>query len=195
MLPPVLAHFHEKYADVAISLISGNTEHIEQALLDKDIELGIVEGRTHLHELHYEPFLEDEIVLIAKADHPLVQRDEVSLAELLTYPLVLRERGSGTLEVIEYALKEHDIRLADLTVAMYLGSTESIKSYLMHSNGLAFISVYAVANELRSGTIGIIDIKELTISRFLYTIQRQGDTEPLADSFLRFARRHYNQAL
>ncbi|MPR32256.1 LysR family transcriptional regulator [Salmonirosea aquatica] len=194
VLPPVLAHFHEKYADVAISLISGNTEHIEQALLNKDIEVGIVEGRTHLHELHYEPFLEDEIVLIAKVDHPLAQRDEVTLEELKTYPMVLRERGSGTLEVIEYALKEQGIKLADLNVAMYLGSTESIKSYLFHSNGLAFISVYAVENELRSGTIRIIDVKDLTISRFLYTIQRQGDTEPLADSFLRFARRYYNQS-
>jgi LysR family transcriptional regulator, transcriptional activator of the cysJI operon len=195
VLPPVLAHFHEKYADVSISLISGNTEHIEQALLNKDIEVGIVEGRTHLHELHYEPFLKDEIVLIAKEDHPLAQRDEVTLEELKTYPMVLRERGSGTLEVIEYALKEHNIRLSDLSVAMYLGSTESIKSYLSHSRDLAFISVNAVKNELGNGTFRIVDVAGLTITRYLYTIQRQGDTEPLADSFLRFARRHYNQAL
>ena len=195
VLPPVLAHFHEKYADVAISLISGNTEHIEQALLNKDIEVGIVEGRTHLHELHYEPFIEDEIVLIAKVDHPLAQRDEVTHEELKNYPMVLRERGSGTLEVIEYALKEQNIRLSDLSVAMYLGSTESIKSYLFHSRDLAFISVNAVTNELRSGTFRIIDVKGLAITRYLYTIQRQGDTEPLAESFLRFARRHYNQSL
>lgn len=195
VLPPVLAHFHEKYADVAISLISGNTEHIEQALLNKDIAVGIVEGRTHLRELHYEPFIEDEIVLIAQGNHPLAQRDEVTLEELKTYPLVLRERGSGTLEVIEYALKEHNIRLSDLSVAMYLGSTESIKSYLFHSRELAFISVNAVQNELRTGTFRIIDVKDLAITRYLYTIQRQGDTEPLAESFLRFARRYYNQAL
>lgn len=195
VLPPVLAHFHEKYADVAISLISGNTEHIEQALLNKDIEVGIVEGRTHLRELHYEPFIEDEIVLIAKMDHPLAQRDEVTLEELKTYPMVLRERGSGTLEVIEYALKEQNIKLSDLTVAMYLGSTESIKSYLFHSRELAFISVNAVQNELRNGTFRIIDVKDLAITRYLYTIQRQGDTEPLAESFLRFARRYYNQTL
>lgn len=195
VLPPVLAHFHDKYADVAITLISGNTEHIEQALLNKDIEVGIVEGRTHLHQLHYEPFLEDEIVLIARADHPLAQRDEVTLEELKTYPMVLRERGSGTLEVIEYALKDHNIRLSDLSVAMYLGSTEGIKSYLFNSNSLAFISIYAVEKELRSGTFRILDVKGLTISRYLYTIQRQGDTSPLAESFLRFARRYYNDSL
>ena len=195
VLPPVLAHFHVKYPEVSIALISANTEQIEQALLNKEIEVGIVEGRTHLHELHYEPLMEDEIVLIAKADHPLVQRDEVSLDELKTYPLVLRERGSGTLEVIEYALKDHDIKLSDLTIAMYLGSTEGIKSYLFNSNSLAFISVYAVSNEIKNGTFRILDVKGLTISRYLYTIQRQGDTESLADSFLRFARKHYNNSL
>ncbi|TDB68134.1 LysR family transcriptional regulator [Arundinibacter roseus] len=193
VLPPVLAYFHEKNADVAISLISGNTEQIEQALLNKDIDAGIVEGRTHLPELHYEEFRRDEIVLIARADHPLAQRDELSLDELRSVPLVLRERGSGTLEVIEYALKEHGIKLSDLVVDMYLGSTESIKSYLFHSSCMAFISIYAIENELRAGTFRILDIQNLTISRFLYTIHRQGDPEPLADSFLRFARKYYNQ--
>ena len=122
-----------------------------------------------IRDRHYEPFIEDEIVLIAKVDHPLAQRDEVTLEELKNYPMVLRERGSGTLEVIEYALKEQNIRLSDLSVAMYLGSTESIKSYLFHSNGLAFISVYAVKNDLRSGTFRIIDVKGLAITRYLYT--------------------------
>ena len=51
VIPPILARFHERYADVKISLVSGNTQQSEQALLNHDIELGIVDGRTHLHEL------------------------------------------------------------------------------------------------------------------------------------------------
>jgi LysR family transcriptional regulator, transcriptional activator of the cysJI operon len=194
VLPPVLARFHEQHAEVAVSMISGNTEQIEQALMAKQIDVAIVEGRTHLHELHYEAFIKDEIVLVARPDHPLAHLDEVPLSELSRYPLVLRERGSGTLEVIEYELKNQGTRLSDLSIAMYLGSTESIKSYLFHANCLAFISIYAIENELRTGTFRIIDVRDLTISRYLYTIQRQGDAGPLSESFLRFARRHYNQS-
>ncbi|HEV7350844.1 LysR family transcriptional regulator [Telluribacter sp.] len=193
VLPPVLARFHERHAEITISLLSGNTEQIEQALLNRDIDMGIVEGRTHLHELRYTPFVPDEIVLVSRAEHPLAKQDEVSVEELKGFPFLLRERGSGTLEVIEHALRKVEVKLTDLTIEMYLGSTESIKSYLFHSNCLAFISIYAIENELKAGTFRVVDVQDLEISRPFYTIQRQGDTEPLADTFLRFARRYYNQ--
>ncbi|WP_247236823.1 LysR family transcriptional regulator [Telluribacter sp. SYSU D00476] len=192
VLPPVLARFHDKHADITISLVSGNTEQIEQALLNRDIDLGIVEGRTHLHELRYTPFVPDEIVLVARTEHPLAQRDEVSVEELKAYHFLLRERGSGTLEVIEHALRQVGVKLVDLPIEMYLGSTESIKSYLFHSNCLAFISIYAIESELKAGSFRVIDIQGLDISRPFYTILRQGDAEPLSETFLRFARRHYN---
>jgi hypothetical protein len=56
----------------------------------------------------------------------------------------MREQGSGTLEVIEHALKPLKIKMSELTVEMQLGSTESIKSYLMNSNCVAFISIHAI---------------------------------------------------
>ncbi|WP_345246332.1 LysR family transcriptional regulator [Nibrella saemangeumensis] len=191
LIPPILARFHERHADVKISLVSGNTQQIEQALLNHDIELGIVEGRTHLHELRYTPFVKDEIVLISHSAHPLAQRDEITVDELRSQPLVLRERGSGTLEVIEHALRQIGIKLSDITVEMYLGSTESIKSYLTHSRCLAFISIYAVENELQAGTFRVLDVKGLSIQRDFYTIQRQGASERLAETFLNFADRHH----
>jgi hypothetical protein len=55
----------------------------------------------------------------------------------------MREQGSGTLE-IEHALKPLKIKMSELTVEMQLGSTESIKSYLMNSNCVAFISIHAI---------------------------------------------------
>ncbi|GAB2778076.1 LysR family transcriptional regulator [Rhabdobacter roseus] len=193
VLPPVLARFHERYPDIAISLISGNTEQIEQALLHNDIDMGLVEGRTHGQEIRYTPFVQDEIVLVTHREHPLAQQDEITLEVLRTLPLVLRERGSGTLEIIEHALRQAGLKLTDLSIAMYLGSTESIKSYLFHARSVAFISIYAIENELRAGTLRILDVQDLTIRRTLYSVQKQGDSDALTETFLRFARRHYNQ--
>lgn len=192
VIPPVLARFHEQHAEVNVSLLGGNTQQVEQALLNKDIELGLVEGRTRHHDIRYTSFVQDEIVLIARADHSLANRDEITIDELKDQPLLLRERGSGTLEVIEYALRERSLKLTDLTVEMYLGSTESIKSYLTHSRCLAFVSIYAVENELRAGTLRVLDVEGLTIRRDFYAIQLQGANERLAETFLRFARHHYN---
>lgn len=194
VIPPVLARFHEQSADVAISLLSGNTEQIEQQLLNDNIDLGLVEGRTHHSDIRYTPFVEDELVLICRADHPLADRDEITLEELRTIPIVLRERGSGSLEVIEHALRGVGLRLTDLQVDMQLGSTESIKSYLSSSRCVAFVSVFAVQHELQAGTLKIVDVESLSIQRELYSIQLQGVSEGLADTFMRFTRQHYKRS-
>ena len=193
VIPPVLARYHEQSADVSISLLSGNTEQIEQALLNDDIDLGLVEGRTHHSDIRYTSFVKDELVLICRPDHPLAGRDEITLNELRTVPIVLRERGSGSLEVVEHALRKAGLRLTDLTVEMQLGSTESIKSYLSSSRCMAFISVFAVQNELRVGTLNVLDVQGLSIQRDFYSIQLQGVSEGLADTFMRFARQHYKR--
>ena len=193
VIPPVLARFHEQSADVTISLLNGNTEQIEQALLHNNIDLGLVEGRTHHSDIRYTSFVKDELVLICRPDHPLANRDEITLAELRTVPVVLRERGSGSLEVIEHALRGVGLRITDLTVEMQLGSTESIKSYLSSSRCMAFVSVFAVQHELQAGSLKVLDVQGLSIQRDFYSIQLQGVSEGLADTFMRFARQHYRK--
>jgi len=193
VIPPVLARFREQAADVSIALLSGNTEQIEQQLLNNDIDLGLVEGRTHHSDIRYTPFVKDELVLVCRADHPLANRDEITLDELRQTPILLRERGSGSLEVIEHALRGKGIKLTDLTIEMHLGSTESIKSYLGSSRCIAFVSVFAVPDELRAGSLKIVDVAGLTIQRDFYSIQLQGVSGGLADTFMRFARQHYRK--
>jgi DNA-binding transcriptional LysR family regulator len=189
----VLARFHEQSADITISLLSGNTEQIEQQLLNKNIDLGLVEGRTHNSDIRYTPFVKDELVLVCRADHPLADRDEITLGELQSIPILLRERGSGSLEVIEHALRGVGLKLTDLTIEMQLGSTESIKSYLGSSRCMAFVSVFAVQDKLRAGILKVIDVQGLSIHREFYSIQLQGVSEGLPDTFMRFARQHYKR--
>jgi DNA-binding transcriptional LysR family regulator len=193
VIPAVLARFQEHSPEVSLSLLSGNTDQIEQALLNNDIDLGLVEGRTHHSDIRYTPFVKDELVLVCRADHPLAGRDEITLAELKTVPVALRERGSGSLEVIEHALRGAGLRLTDLNLAMQLGSTEGIKSYLTSSASIAFISIFAVQNELQNGILRVLDVTDLAIQRDFYSIQLQGVSEGLADTFMRFARQQYNR--
>ena len=61
MLPPLLALFNRHYPEIRIWLKSGNTEEIEQAVQDESVQLGIVEGTATRADLHYQPFMEDEL--------------------------------------------------------------------------------------------------------------------------------------
>jgi DNA-binding transcriptional LysR family regulator len=189
VIPFTLAKFHKKYKDVAVKLMNGNTEQIEHALLNNDIDLGIIEGKSKTRGLKYTEFIKDELVLIARADHPMA-RNYLTVEELKTVPLLIRETGSGTLDVIAHALKHIKLSFSDLHIEMELGSTEAIKTYLHNSDCMAFLSVHSIATELSNKSFRTIDVEGLNIVRFFHFIERQGTSEQLANVFMTFARQH-----
>ncbi|MDD2791686.1 MAG: LysR family transcriptional regulator [Sediminibacterium sp.] len=190
VLPPVLAAFHQKFTDIKVSLITNNTEQIEQALQNKSIDLGIIEGQSKNTLFRYTEFIKDEIVLVANANHPLAKKQLIKPEELLKIPLLLREPGSGTLEVLAHALKPLGIKISQLQKEMQLGSTESMKLYLLNSNAMAFLSVHSILKELQNKACTIIDVKGLSIQRNFNFIQLHGQPETLPDLFMKFARHH-----
>ena len=136
VLPPLLASFIGKFPQVSLSLLNGNSREIEAALQEHRIDLGFVEGVFRLPNIRYTTFLEDELVAVVRTGSKLAVGEEITPDELFHLPLVLRERGSGTLDVFERALQQHNIKLSSLQVLMYLGSTESIKLFLEHTDCL-----------------------------------------------------------
>lgn len=187
VLPQVLARFTARFPEVKVSLVSGNSEQVEAALARHDTDLGLVESSARHPGFHYEPFIPDELVLIASTKGWYGRCDQVTLAELQTVPLVLRESGSGTLEVISKYLAAADVRLASLRVVMQLGSTESIKSFVRNSDAMAIVSVASIVDELRSGELRIIDIEGCTIRREFSFCWPEGRSDALAARFVEFA--------
>ncbi|SHM69319.1 LysR family transcriptional regulator [Flavobacterium xinjiangense] len=195
IIPPLLARFHQKLQDIKVNLLNGNTEQIESALLNKEIEIGIVEGQSKNQSIKYTKFLKDELVLVCNSKNPLVNKQEITKEDLKSMRFLMREQGSGTLEVIEYALKPFEIKLCQLTIEMQLGSTESIKSYLLNSDCVAFISIHAINKELKNNELTIIDVKNLMIERFFYIITLQGKTDSLSELFIKNIASYYNLKL
>ena len=191
VLPPVLAAFHKKFKDIKVTLTTNNTEKIEEALQNKNIDLGIIEGQSKNNLFKYTEFVKDELVLVANINHPLAKKDLIKPEELLKIPLLLREPGSGTLEVIAHALKPLGIKISQLQNEMQLGSTESMKLYLLNSDAMAFLSIHSIFKELQHKECCIIDVKGLNIERHFYFIQQHGQSEALPDLFMKFAS-HYN---
>lgn len=188
IIPPILADFHHKYPSIQVSLTTGNTSQIEQALENKEIDLGIVEGHSRNSSIRYTEFSRDEIILVSHPGHPWAKREIIKPEELKQVPLLLREPGSGTLEVIAHALKPLGIKLSQLKVEMQLNSTEMMKSYLLHAPCMAFLSIHAVRKELQNKEYRHLIVKGLQIARNFYFAKLQGETQPLPDLFMKFAR-------
>lgn len=188
LLPPILAHFTARYPGVRVSVLSGNSGQVEEALAGQAIDLGMVESLSRRQGLHYTLFRPDELVLVARPGGRYARTEQVTPEELCRIPLVLRENGSGTLEVIAAALAGAGLRLSQLQVAMRLGMTEGIKAYVRHSDAMAIVSVISVVDELRSGALRIVDIDNLTLTRDFSFVHAAAEPDSLARQFVDFAR-------
>jgi DNA-binding transcriptional LysR family regulator len=194
VLPPLLASFIDKFPQVHLSLMNGNSREIETALQEHRIDLGLVEGVIRQPNLKYSTFLSDELVAVTRGRGKLLLTEEIMPEELLNIPLVLRERGSGTLDVFEKALQERDMKLSSLRVLMYLGSTESIKLFLEHTECMGIVSIRSVSNELYAGKLRVVEIKGMPMLREFSFVQLQGQEIGLSQEFIQFASLH-NQKL
>ena len=195
VLPEALAEFRKKYPKITISLTNANTAKVERDILKQNAEIGFIEGQTKNRELAYHRFLKDEIVLVVGKGHALYNSNPIALETLKDLPLILREEGSGTLEVISKKLKENNITEQSLKVEMRLGSSESIKSYLKDKQSVAFLSINTILDELASGDLGIVDVQDFTIERNFSIIYKQGHHSSLSQLFLQFIQHHYNITL
>lgn len=190
VLPPLLANFISQFPQINLSLYNGNSRGVEIALQEHRIDLGLVEGIFRLPNLKYTLFLQDELVAVVPNNSRLVKSDEITPEDLLNIPLVLRERGSGTLDVFERALLEHNLRLSSLNVLMYLGSTESIKLFLEHTDCMGIVSIRSVHKELVAGSLRVIEIQKMAMHREFNFVQLQGQEGGLSQVFMRFASHH-----
>lgn len=190
ILPRMLGAFQKLYPRTAIRVISGNTERVVRALLTGEIALGLIEGPASSRELHKQRFMGDRMVLIVPRDHAWAKRKKIPLSALTEAPLLLREHGSGSRRVVEIALRRARLRLSRLTLPMELDSTEAIVSGVEAGLGVGFVSEWAIAKELRLGTLRTVEVGGLKIERDLNFIRRAGPrSEGAPAAFEEFALR------
>jgi DNA-binding transcriptional LysR family regulator len=192
IVPGVFGELHGAHPQVRLELEIGNAARVEELVLEGQLDLGLSEGRVASEALHVEVFTHDQMVLIVAANHPLAKRataESISQAELQALPFIVRERGSGTRQVVQDALAQRGI---DISPAMSLGSTEAVKNAVAEGLGAALVSRLTVDLELASGRLCALEMKGLSIRRALHLLMLEGkQPSPAAREFLRLLRLRY----
>jgi DNA-binding transcriptional LysR family regulator len=191
LLPKLMGNFKREHPHFIISLKIADTKEIIQYVLEDTVEFGIIGAKLNHSSLHYEKFVEDEIIVVAPSDHPLTRKKRAPLEELLIEPWIIREEGSGTQIAVEKALRRRGKSLKQFNVVMEMGSTSSLKEGVKAKLGLAFISGRAVEEELNQGVLSRIDVLGIEpISRQIYIVSHRGRTlSPVGTEFHRFLQR------
>jgi DNA-binding transcriptional LysR family regulator len=158
--------------DARVSLDMGNTVRVADLVAEGDVDLGFIEGSRPPGRLRSKEVLADELVIVVAPGHPWSRRRRpISANELSRTPLVLREPGSGTREVLTDALAALGL---SVTAAMELGSTTAIKAAVVTGAGPAVVSALAVRAELQAGQLVAIACEDLSLQRAIRAIWAPG---------------------
>ncbi|MDC9590934.1 DNA-binding transcriptional regulator YeiE [Xenorhabdus sp. XENO-10] len=166
MLPEMLARYRQDYSETPLELNISNTKDVIKAVVEFRVDLGLIEGLCHDPELITQPWMEDELLIFSSPESPLLQR-ELSVEDLIKAPWILREKGSGTREVLDHLLFS---QMPRFNIAMELGNSEAIKHAVQYGMGISCLSRRVVQEQLKNGTLSELVIPELSLNRTLYLI-------------------------
>ncbi len=188
MLPSLLSGFTKKFPDIQLRLKVSNTEGIVSMIENSMIDLGIVEGPVTNKNLIVEMCRVDNLVVIVPPEHELTSRDSISMDELMHYPFISREEGSGTRDVIMDSMTKMGLDKNNLNICLELGSPESIKGAVEAGMGVAIVSSATIEKELKLNVLSKLDLDPALERSFSFVRQRQKFRLRAMEGLLEYAR-------
>lgn len=183
ILPVMIARYRRDFPTLPLEMSVGNSQDVINAVADFRVDIGLIEGPSHMTELVTEPWLEDELVVFAAPSAPLLTKP-VTLESLAAQQWILREKGSGTREIVDYLLLSH---LPQFHLGMELGNSEAIKHAVRHGLGISCLSRRVIEEQLETGSLVEVAVPLPRLVRTLYRIHhRQKHISNALQRFLRY---------
>jgi DNA-binding transcriptional LysR family regulator len=184
VLPVFFSKFRRQYPRVALNIVRAERTKSLELVLDREVEFGVVSLPLKDKRLHVEVIHTDEFVLVVPANHPLAAFENVTLKQVAQHRLLLLKQGRRREHLDELFAQE---KLCP-RIAMELDSNELLKRLILKEMGIGFLPKINVLDEERNGTLKIIPIENVNISRELALISRKGQVLTRAgNAFFTFA--------
>lgn len=147
---PLLARFLRAHPGADATLAVANTEEIVRQVVNFEIDVGLVEGEAEHPEIEVTPWREDELVVFCAPGHPLAGKRRLTDDDLRRVPWIVREKGSGTRQTFERAMRGI---LPELRIALALEHTEAIRSAVAAGLGFGCLSRIALEDAFAHGQL------------------------------------------
>lgn len=197
LVPSYVAAFCRRRPDCCVSLKHGDSGGIQEMLLEREIQLGFVGSADNRQDLSYECIAKDRLVLITPCqDHYAAMQAEGRLGrELLTEPLLSREYGSGTQEMVDNYLAGVRLPAKRVRVAAYVSNPVTLEKLVAEGMGVAIVSYLTVEERVAAGEVLSFELEERPVERNIYMAWRtKGELTPAAKEFSAFVRKSVKEA-
>ena len=189
LLPRVVGRFKTKHPGIVPQLVVANSEVVQARVADRSLDLGFIEGDSHLRTLATEVCCDDELKAVCAPTHPLAQRSSLDVSTLSEYPYISREAGSGTREVIDNYLRKAGLTASEaLEIVMEASSPEALKGLVATGLGFAIMSHVTVAKELRLGELVQIPLNPPLLRQLSVVYPRERILSKMVTDFIQFAK-------
>jgi DNA-binding transcriptional LysR family regulator len=158
-LPRRLASFHAALPRVRLNVVIRNTHEVESAVVEGEVNVGLVEGPTEHPALIRQQIDHDQFVLVVASDHPPLPVDGSGRIDLRAITWVIREPGSGTRRGLEDLVARDGLSLDDLTIFLVLPGNEAVREAVEAGAGATIISRHVVASAISAGRLVEIPIE------------------------------------
>ena len=181
-IPRLLGSFCRHYPGIDVTLKVTNHQEIQRRMLENEDDLYIVSNPPEDIDLHNKQFLDNPLIVIAKADHPLAQQKHIPISSLNNQPFIMREKGSGTRAAVLNLFAKHKV---SVNVKLELGSNEAIKQAIAGGLGISVLSEHCLISEGMSTELTILDVENFPIQRHWYVSYLAGKKlSVIAQTFL-----------
>ncbi|MDP1605852.1 MAG: LysR family transcriptional regulator [Rhodocyclaceae bacterium] len=187
LLPRILGEFKAKFPNVKPCLVVANSEAIEMRVAEHTIDIGFIESPSHQPNLQTEVCCEDELQIICSPKFPLARMKEVTPQQLIEYPFVSREPGSGTREFTEVYLQKNGVNIDHMQPVMELGSPLALLEVVETGLGYAIASRTSVLKALRLGDLVSIPLKPRLTRQLSMVYPKEKFRSRLVTAFVDFA--------
>lgn len=188
LLPQVLGEFKSRYPGVVPRLFVANSEAVQARIAERSLDLGFIEGESHLPSLVTDIICDDELQVICAPSHPLAKLEAVPAKALAEHAYISREPGSGTREVIDHYLQKAGMAPDTLQLVMELGSPEALKGLVATGLGFAIMSRATAAKETRLGRLVSVPLAPRLTRHFSVVYPKERFHSRLVNSFVQFAK-------
>jgi DNA-binding transcriptional LysR family regulator len=193
IIPKMIGAFIQRYPEVTISLVNGDSGDIISYIAEGTLELGIVGAVANDKRVVQEKLIQDELRLVMPSDHKWADKKSINPQLLMGEPFICREAGSGTLISIRESLGTIGYGLGDLNIVAEMGSTEAVIQGIKSKVGLSIISPVSIAEELRVGTLKALTLDGLSMKRnFFLSFHKYRSQSPLSQVFIQFLKDECN---
>jgi len=190
-IPRLLGAFCRQYPGIDVAMKVSNRERILARLHNNEDDLYILGQPPDEVDVIAEPFLDNPLIVLAPADHPLAHARNIPLERLAEEPFLVREAGSGTRIATEQLFARHNLKIR---VRMELGSNEAIKQAVIGGLGISVLSRHTLPMDVMTEQIALLDVQGFPIERHWCAVYPRGkQLSVVAHTFLDYlkeAHRH-----